>query len=165
MKNLTAMKWIWPLQLTIKRLKRRKEETISSKKYTRSPVRADPVTGTLSDWTQHVAIPKGWFLWIWKEKPELQEQAAPKMCQPVFLLELCMSQMWSWPIRCFLRRVHKFREKLTRHLNRRIRWKQSRSKRFISHFAWQITHECTSSVCHDCFLSSEKRKLKFLRLF
>ena len=31
--------------------------------------------------------------------------------------------------------VHKFREKLTRHLNRRIRWKQSRSKRFISHFA------------------------------
>lgn len=29
----------------------------------------------------------------------------------------------------------KFREKLTRHLNRRIRWKRSRSKRFISHFA------------------------------
>ena len=96
MKNLTAMKWIWPLQLTIKRLKRRKEKTISSKKYTRSPVRADPVTGTLSDWTQHVAIPKGWFLWIWKEKPELQEQAAPKMCQPVFLLELCIRFTGDW---------------------------------------------------------------------
>ena len=32
-------------------------------------------------------------------------------------------------------KVHKFRDKLTRHLNRRIRWKRSRSKRFISHFA------------------------------